>query len=99
MADDSLKKLLVKLGISTADWKKSVQEIKTQLKEMQSQALKDVQARMSAQAKELDQTKQQIADQRKLRAEAEAMASVDKAKAAWQAQQAAAIKTKVAQSQ
>lgn len=96
MADDSFKKLLVKLGISTAEWKQTVKGIKTELKEMQDQALKDFRARQDAVQKELDLTKQQIADQKNLKSQAEAMAAVDKAKAVWSDQQAAATKAKLA---
>src|SRR5437016_10401749 len=97
MADDSLKRLLVKLGISTSEWQKNVQNIKQQLKEIQDQSLKDFQARQAEAKKELDLTKQATAEQKRMRAEAEAMAAVDKAKAEWQNQQVAAIKVKVQQ--
>lgn len=93
MADESVKKLLIKLGISTKDWKTAVDDIKSKLNEVNTQARKDAEAMKATQKEQIDLTKQQIADQQRLTAEARSMAAVDKAKSAWEERNQAALRT------
>jgi hypothetical protein len=97
MVDETVKKLLIKLGISTQDWKTAVNDIKSQLNAVNEQAKKDAAQMKATQKEQLDLTKQQIADQQRLTAEARTLAAVDQAKAQWQKQQQEAIKTATAQ--
>lgn len=97
MADDTVKRLLVKLGISTNEWKAAVREIQDKLKEVNSEAIKQAKDAATAQKDQIKLTKEQIADQQRLAAESKAMAAFDQAKAAWQKQQQEVLKTKLAQ--
>src|ERR1700751_1932304 len=97
MPDEPIKKLLVKLGISTAAWKVAVNEIKSQLNTINEHAKRDAAQMKKVQKEQIDLTKQQIADQTRLVAEAKTMEGVDRAKAAWQRQQQEAIKTAIQQ--
>ena len=90
MADETLKKLLIKLGIDTKDWKVAVTEIKSQLSAVNTQAKADAAAMKSTQKEQIDLTKQQIADQQRLQAEAKTLLSVDQAKTAWEKKNQAA---------
>lgn len=99
MADDSLKKLLVKLGISTGDWKTAVQDIRKQLQAVNDEEKARFVEKQKLSQQELSNTKQLIADQQKLAAEAKAMMALDQAKTAWQKQQQEAVKTRIVQVQ
>ena len=97
MADETLKKLLIKLGIDTKDWKVAVTEIKSQLSAVNTQAKADAAAMKSTQKEQIDLTKQQIADKQRLQAEAKTLLSVDQAKTAWEKKNQAALETKIKQ--
>ena len=97
MADDTVKKLLIKLGISTADWKVAINKIKSQLNAVNERAKTDAAAMKAIQKEQISLTKQQILDQQKMVAEAKVLEGVDRAKAAWQKQQQAAIQTAITQ--
>src|ERR1700734_2086469 len=97
MADETTRKLLIKLGISTTEWKAAVNDIKAQLNSVNEQAKKDAAQMKATQKEQLDLTKQQIAEQQRLTAEARTLQAVDSAKAQWQKQQQEAIKTAVQQ--
>jgi len=96
MANDPTKQLLVKLGISTSDWKRAVQDIKSQLQAVNDQAKADFAAKQALAKKELDLTKQQVAEEKRLQAEARSTAEIEKAKISYHQAQAAAMKTKAA---
>ena len=97
MADDTLKRLLIKLGISTSDFKVAVNEIKKQLDTVNAKAKSDAAAMKVTQQEQLNLTKQQIADQQRLTAEAKSMAAVDQAKATWEKKNQEALQTKLKQ--
>jgi hypothetical protein len=97
MADETVKKLLIKLGISTTEWKTAVNDIKRQLNDVNEQAKKDAAQMKATQKEQIDLTRQQIADQKRLVAEAKTLQAVDQAKSAWQKQHQEAIKTAVQQ--
>lgn len=97
MADDTLKRLLIKLGISTSDFKVAVNEIKKQLDTVNAKAKSDAAAMKVTQQEQLNLTKQQIADQQRLTAEAKSMAAVDQAKATWEKKNQEALQTKIKQ--
>jgi hypothetical protein len=97
MADETVKKLLIKLGISTADWKVAINEIKSQLNSVNAQAKKDAAQMKASQKEQIDLTRQQIMDQKKMVAEAKVLQEVDRAKTVWQKQQAEHIKTAIQQ--
>src|SRR5580693_966972 len=97
MADETVRKLLIKLGISTADWRTAVNDIKNQLNAVNERAKSDAAQMKQTQKEQLDLTKQQIVEQQRLTAEARTLSAVDQAKATWQKKQQEAIKTATAQ--
>jgi hypothetical protein len=97
MADEPIKKLLIKLGISTSDWKTAINEIKSQLNTVNEAAKRDAAQQKATQKESIDLTRQQIADQKRLQAEAKVLQEVDRAKAVWQKQQQEAIRTTIQQ--
>jgi hypothetical protein len=97
MADEPIKKLLIKLGISTQDWKVAINEIKSQLNAVNEAAKRDAAQQKATQKESIGLTQQQIADQKRLQAEAKVLQEVDRAKAVWQKQQQEAIRTTIQQ--
>lgn len=97
MPDDPVKKLLVKLGISTTEWKNAVREIKSQLDSVNKQAKSDAEEMKRIQMQQISLTKQQITDQQRLTAESKAMAAFDQAKASWERKNQEALKTRLQQ--
>lgn len=97
MPDDTFKRLLIKLGISTSDFKVAVNEIKKQLDTVNAKAKADAVSMKVTQQEQLNLTKQQIADQQRLTAEAKSMAAVDQAKASWEKKNQEALQTKIKQ--
>jgi len=97
MADDPVKKLLIKLGISTAEWKQAVREIKSQLTDVNTQAKRDAAEMKVTQQKQLDLTRQQILDQQKLIAQSKAMSAFDQSRVAWEKKNQEAMKTRLQQ--
>ncbi len=95
MADDPVKRLLIKLGISTSEWKTAVRDIKSQLNEVNAQAKRDASEMKATQKQQIDLTKQQIADQQKLSAESKAQAAFDQSRAAWEKKNQEAMKTRL----
>jgi hypothetical protein len=95
MPDQSLRRLLMRLGLDTRDWNVMVQKIKTDMKTMQSDAKSSDDQRRRAAQDLLRQSQQQTAEAKRLTAEAGALAAHDKARVAWQQQQQAAIKTQI----
>lgn len=93
---DPLKQLLVKLKLDNQEFKKTLNEIRSKLKESNDESLAAANKALTKAKELLAVGKQQITDQKLLSAQSKAMADFDKAKAAWQQQQAAAIKTKIA---
>lgn len=64
MPDSSTKKLLVKLGISATEWNKVVSQIKSQLADMNKQAVKDSEKVQALAKKESELQKQKLKDAR-----------------------------------
>jgi hypothetical protein len=97
MPEDTLKRLLIKLGISTSDFKVAVNEIKKQLDTVNAKAISDAAKMKATQQEQIKLTKQQISDQQRLTAEAKSMAAVDQAKASWEKKNQEALQTKIKQ--
>lgn len=95
--DDPLKKLLVRLKLDTSEFGKTIQSIKSQLKEMNETSRRDAAAATAEARKHSVIVKQEIDDQRRLQAEAKTMLAVDQAKAQWQKKNQEAIKTTIQQ--
>jgi hypothetical protein len=61
MADDTVKRLLIKLGISTAEWQQAVRDIKKQLDELYASEKVKAEERKKTAAQEVAATKEQQA--------------------------------------
>lgn len=97
MPDDTLKRLLIKLGLDTRDFKQVVQEVRRELKRTNDEARSSA-AQATAQQKQHNVlVRQEIDDQRKLQAEARTMAEVDRAKLTWRRSQQEATKQEIRQ--
>src|ERR1019366_1672104 len=95
MADETVKKLLIKLGISTADWKVAVKDIQSQLNTINEKAKADALTMKATQKEQINLAHQQIADQKVQVAQAKVLQEVDRAKAVWQKQQQEAVRTQI----
>lgn len=94
--DASTRKVVVSLRISSDQWKSFVGGVRGDLKQLNADALATSQEKLARMQSELALNKQDIADQKLLTAQGEAMAAFDKARLAWQQKQSAEIKTKTA---
>lgn len=97
MADETLKKLIIKLDISTKEWQTAVKDIKSQLNAINKQAQSDAAKAKSVQKEQINLTKDQIELQKRLQSEAKTLQSVDQAKAAWEKKNQSALETKIKQ--
>ena len=97
MADDTLKRLLVKLGIDTSEWKTAVTEIKRQLNTVNEQAKRDAASMKSVQKEQVDLTKKQIEQQKRLQAEVKTLAAQDQARVVSEKKTQEIIKTQLQQ--
>lgn len=97
MPEDPLKKLLVRLKLDTSDFSKTIQTIKSQMKEINESAKKDAIAATAEAKKHSVIIKEQILDQQRLQAEARTLLAVDQAKAQWEKKNQEVIRTKIQQ--
>lgn len=95
MPEDTLKKLLVRLKLDKSDFSKTIQSIKSEMSAINEKAKQDAIAITAEQKKQSASVQLQIADQKRLQAEARTLLSVDQARAQWEKAQQENINTKI----
>lgn len=97
MADETIKKLLIKLGISTSDWKVAINQIKTELNAVNAKAKADAIAQKQLQKDQLSVIKETITDEKRLAAEARTIGEMNRANLILEQKKQATIRTTIQQ--
>lgn len=97
MADETIKKLLIKLNISTSDWKVAINQIKTELNTVNAKAKADAIAQKQIQKDQLNLIKESISDEKRLAAEARTIGEMNRANLILEQKKQAAVKTTIQQ--